>query len=166
MNTCDRIGSEKCLLMSGRLRVLLDLPGNNRCADCKRQKPRWASTNLGIFLCMRCSGVHRSLGTQISKVKSISLDKWTSDQLEQMERIGNTKANLVWERHLPTSYQRPTWDGNGDVETFIKEKYISKKWAEEKTEKVQKREDRPSDVIVVKVEEKLEMPSFDLLSLV
>lgn len=48
--------------------------GNDRCADCSAANPKWASWNLGITLCIRCSGVHRSLGTHISKVKSIDLD--------------------------------------------------------------------------------------------
>lgn len=36
----------------------------------------------GVFLCIRCSGIHRSMGTHISKVKSIDLDAWTPVQLE------------------------------------------------------------------------------------
>ena len=43
--------------------------------------PRWASWNLGIFLCIRCAGIHRNLGVHISKVKSVNLDSWTSEQV-------------------------------------------------------------------------------------
>jgi len=43
--------------------------------------PRWASWNLGIFLCIRCAGIHRNLGVHISKVKSVNLDSWTAEQV-------------------------------------------------------------------------------------
>ena len=43
--------------------------------------PRWASWNLGIFLCIRCAGIHRNLGVHISKVKSVNLDTWTPEQV-------------------------------------------------------------------------------------
>lgn len=43
--------------------------------------PRWASWNLGVFLCIRCAGIHRNLGVHISKVKSVNLDTWTPEQV-------------------------------------------------------------------------------------
>ena len=36
--------------------------------------PDWASINLGILLCLECSGVHRGLGVHITKVRSATLD--------------------------------------------------------------------------------------------
>jgi hypothetical protein len=64
------------------LHNLLQVSGNNKCADCGASNPGWASWNLGIFLCMRCASLHRKLGTHISKVKSLSMDTWNTDQVE------------------------------------------------------------------------------------
>ena len=49
--------------------------------------PVWASVNLATMLCINCSGVHRSMGTHISKVRSVELDKsiWT-DNLVNVSR--------------------------------------------------------------------------------
>jgi len=38
--------------------------------------PDWASLNLGTVLCIECSGVHRNLGTHLSRVRSLDLDDW------------------------------------------------------------------------------------------
>ncbi len=46
------------------------------CAWCRGAGPRWASMNLGILVCLNCSGIHRRLGVHISKVKSVTLDGW------------------------------------------------------------------------------------------
>jgi hypothetical protein len=51
------------------LDILRRVPGNAVCADCGAVEPDWASLNLGILLCIECSGVHRNLGVQISKAR-------------------------------------------------------------------------------------------------
>lgn len=41
-----------------------------------------AMLQIGVFLCTRCASIHRKLGTHVSKVKSLSLDNWESDQVD------------------------------------------------------------------------------------
>lgn len=48
--------------------ALKSLPGNDKCADCGAPEPEWASLNLGVLICIECSGVHRKIGVHISKV--------------------------------------------------------------------------------------------------
>ncbi|RCK54879.1 hypothetical protein Cantr_04587 [Candida viswanathii] len=107
------------------LKQLLREDPNKTCADCKTSKnPRWASWSLGCFVCIRCSGIHRSMGTHISKVKSVDLDAWTDDQVENMVRWGNQRANLYWEAKLPDGYVPDQLK----IENFIRTKYDLKKW--------------------------------------
>ncbi len=65
-----------------RLERLLKKDGNDRCVDCQKRGPRWASANLGVFMCIDCSGIHRALGVHISFVRSVNLDSWTTKQVE------------------------------------------------------------------------------------
>merc|ERR1712176_1603309 len=79
---------------------ILNEEGNRVCADCNERMPRWASWSLGIFFCLKCSGVHRSLGVHISKVKSVNLDTWTRDQVNHIAARGNVWANKYYlDRH-------------------------------------------------------------------
>ncbi|KAM9819970.1 stromal membrane-associated protein 1-like isoform 1-T1 [Syngnathus typhle] len=99
---------------------------NKYCADCEAKGPRWASWNLGVFICIRCAGIHRNLGVHISRVKSVNLDQWTSDQIQRMQDMGNTKARQLYEADLPANFRRPQTDQA--VEFFIRDKYEKKKY--------------------------------------
>ncbi|KAJ7704448.1 hypothetical protein B0H17DRAFT_1326589 [Mycena rosella] len=110
-------------------RTLLDLvaqPGNDVCADCKVKNPRWASHNLGIFICVSCASVHRKIGTHVTKVKSLTMDSWTREQTENMRQNGNMKSNQLYNpneaRHPPPPN---LMDGERDseMEQFIRSKY-------------------------------------------
>jgi len=99
---------------------------NKYCVDCDAKGPRWASWNLGIFLCIRCAGIHRNLGVHISKVKSVTLDTWTSEQIAMVQEMGNSRARAVYEANLPDSFRRPQTDSG--LEAFIRAKYEQKKY--------------------------------------
>ncbi|XP_076830462.1 LOW QUALITY PROTEIN: stromal membrane-associated protein 1 [Brachyhypopomus gauderio] len=99
---------------------------NKYCADCEAKGPRWASWNLGVFICIRCAGIHRNLGVHISRVKSVNLDQWTPEQIQSVQSMGNTKARQLYEAHLPDSFRRPQTDQA--VEFFIRDKYEKKKY--------------------------------------
>ena len=64
---------------------------NQQCFDCSQANPQWASVNNGIFICMNCAALHRSMGTGISFIRSISMDAWTEKQLKLMALGGNKK---------------------------------------------------------------------------
>ncbi|GJM98315.1 hypothetical protein PR202_ga15311 [Eleusine coracana subsp. coracana] len=85
--------------------LLRKVVGNNNCADCGAAEPDWASLNLGVLLCIECSGVHRNLGVHISKVRSLTLDVrvWEPSVINLFQSLGNTFANTVWEEMLPSS---------------------------------------------------------------
>lgn len=60
---------------------------NKLCADCKRPSPSWASLNLGVFVCIKCSGCHREIGVHVTKIKSTNLDLWPSTILGNFGKI-------------------------------------------------------------------------------
>ncbi|RPB16845.1 ArfGap-domain-containing protein [Morchella conica CCBAS932] len=120
--------ADKAAANQAVIKSLLKLPGNKICADCKRNKlPRWASWNLGLFICIRCSGIHRGMGTHISKVKSVDLDTWTDEQLASMLKWGNTKANKYWEANLAPGHV----PSEAKIENFVRTKYDAKRWVME-----------------------------------
>ncbi|KAG5955178.1 hypothetical protein E4U58_007219 [Claviceps cyperi] len=117
--------AERAAQNQATIKNLLKLEPNKVCADCKRNKhPRWASWNLGIFVCIRCSGIHRGMGTHISRVKSVDLDSWTDEQLQSVLNWGNARANKYWEAKLAPGHA----PSEAKIENFIRTKYELKRW--------------------------------------
>ncbi|KAK4190951.1 hypothetical protein QBC35DRAFT_488624 [Podospora australis] len=121
-------GAERAAQNQQTIKSLLKLEANKVCADCKRNKhPRWASWNLGVFVCIRCSGIHRGMGTHISRVKSVDLDSWTDEQLQSVLNWGNARANKYWEAKLAPGHV----PSEAKIENFIRTKYELKRWVME-----------------------------------
>lgn len=114
---------------SAEIAAISRRPENRHCADCQESDPRWASWMLAnqpccIFICIRCSGVHRSLGVHISKVKSVDLDDWTEEQLQAARDWGNVRANALWEHSKPAGLlPLPS-----DRKEFWRRKYTDQEW--------------------------------------
>ncbi|KAJ5291110.1 hypothetical protein N7478_000361 [Penicillium angulare] len=107
--------------------------GNNWCADCgSSSKVEWVSINLGIVLCIECSGIHRSLGTHISKIRSLTLDvhSFSNDIVEILLQIGNRVSNIIWEATLDQSLKPSAGSTREQRLKFITAKYVDRLYVE------------------------------------
>lgn len=99
--------------------ALAAVPGNSVCADCRTPGPEWASLTFGILICIECSGIHRHMGVQTSRVKSLKYDYWEPDQVDLIRGIGNRESWALFEATTrsegPAEYCRPA-PGSGHTE--------------------------------------------------
>ncbi|KAL4913208.1 hypothetical protein BDW62DRAFT_192965 [Aspergillus aurantiobrunneus] len=104
--------------------LIRSVPGNDRCADCSAMNPGWSSWNIGVFLCMRCAALHRKMGTHISKVKSLSMDSWSAEQVDNMKSHGNTIVNKIYNpRNVQPPVPTDIDEADACMERFIRQKY-------------------------------------------
>ena len=103
--------------------IKTQVAGNNLCADCDTPGPEWASINLGLLVCIECSGIHRNLGSHISKVRSLDLDEWPSGPVSVMVALGNEIGNRVWEGNNTGQSKPNPRSPREDKERWIRAKY-------------------------------------------
>ncbi|XP_066883312.1 arf-GAP with GTPase, ANK repeat and PH domain-containing protein 1 isoform X11 [Kogia breviceps] len=108
------------------LQSIRNIRGNSHCVDCETQNPNWASLNLGALMCIECSGIHRNLGTHLSRVRSLDLDDWPIELIKVMSSIGNGLANSIWEESTQ-GRTKPSLDSTREEkERWIRAKYEQK----------------------------------------
>ncbi|XP_037691734.1 arf-GAP with GTPase, ANK repeat and PH domain-containing protein 3 isoform X3 [Choloepus didactylus] len=118
-----RLGNQNAALAVQAVRTVR---GNSFCIDCDAPNPDWASLNLGALMCIECSGIHRHLGTHLSRVRSLDLDDWPPELLAVMTAVGNALANSVWEGALD-GYAKPGPEAcREEKERWIRAKYEQK----------------------------------------
>ncbi|XP_074860059.1 arf-GAP with coiled-coil, ANK repeat and PH domain-containing protein 2 isoform X2 [Carettochelys insculpta] len=136
---------EKLLKGESALQQVQCIAGNIACCDCGLADPRWASINLGITLCIECSGIHRSLGVHFSKVRSLTLDTWEPELLKLMCELGNDVINRIYEAKVERMGVKKPQPGSErqEKEAYIRAKYVERKFVERQSASVSSPEHRP-----------------------
>lgn len=99
---------------------------NKKCADCNNKGANYIDVLYGCFLCTTCAGIHRGLGTDISRIKSMSLDKFTDAEIKLVEDIGsNINFNNIYEA---TYKNKKSNMSENELKLFISQKYQCKKF--------------------------------------
>ncbi|XP_068454894.1 arf-GAP with SH3 domain, ANK repeat and PH domain-containing protein 2b isoform X2 [Clinocottus analis] len=103
------------------------MSGNDGCCDCGAPGPTWLSTNLGVLICIECSGIHREMGVHYSRIQSLDLDVLGTSELLLAKNVGNASFNEIMEADLTVTKPDPT----SDMQTrkdFITAKYTEKRF--------------------------------------
>uniref|UniRef100_A0A8C3AI22 ArfGAP with GTPase domain, ankyrin repeat and PH domain 2 n=1 Tax=Cyclopterus lumpus TaxID=8103 RepID=A0A8C3AI22_CYCLU len=105
------------------LQAIRNAKGNHLCVDCEAPNPTWASLNLGALICIECSGIHRNLGTHLSRVRSLDLDDWPGELTQVLAAIGNHMANNIWESCTQGRTKPTPTATREERESWIRAKY-------------------------------------------
>jgi hypothetical protein len=112
------------------LKAMRAEPGNRECAECQASPTTWASVTLGVFVCMKCSQVHRNLGAHLSKVKScMGTYLWCPDEIERMRQLGNARVGRLYTGGARSPPQKPTAGAPfEEIDRYARDKYERRRW--------------------------------------
>lgn len=112
--TCNSASSSEGSSFSSETEGALErhamLHENQVCADCAAPRPEFATMNHGTLICTRCADVHRSLGSHISKVRSLRQQPWKAEEVQEFcAKGGNNGVNmqLAKQANLPAPMLPP-----------------------------------------------------------
>ncbi|XP_041814084.1 arf-GAP with SH3 domain, ANK repeat and PH domain-containing protein 2b [Chelmon rostratus] len=105
------------------------MSGNDGCCDCGATAPTWLSTNLGVLICIECSGIHREMGVHYSRIQSLDLDVLGTSELLLAKNVGNASFNEIMEADL--SAQNVT-KPNPTSDMQMRKDYITAKYTEKR----------------------------------
>ncbi|XP_030578150.1 arf-GAP with SH3 domain, ANK repeat and PH domain-containing protein 2b [Archocentrus centrarchus] len=110
------------------------MSGNDSCCDCGAADPSWLSTNLGVLICIECSGIHREMGVHYSRIQSLDLDVLGTSELLLANNVGNASFNEIMEADLSAQeVMKPTPTSDMQMrKDYITAKYTEKRFAQRK----------------------------------
>ncbi|KAL6223482.1 hypothetical protein ACLB2K_006868 [Fragaria x ananassa] len=109
------------------IRGLMKLPPNRRCINCNSLGPQYVCPNFWTFVCTTCSGIHREF---THRVKSVSMSKFTSQEVKALENGGNQRAREIYLKDWDLQRQRfPDSSKVDKIRDFIRSVYVDRKYA-------------------------------------
>ncbi|KAK3438069.1 hypothetical protein EUGRSUZ_A01700 [Eucalyptus grandis] len=114
------------------IRGLLKLPENRRCINCNSLGPQYVCTTFCTFVCMNCGGIHREF---THRVKSISMAKFTPEEVSALQAGGNERARQIFLKEWdPQRHSHPDSSNLYKLRDFIKHVYVDRKFSGERSE--------------------------------
>ncbi|XP_008807338.2 probable ADP-ribosylation factor GTPase-activating protein AGD14 isoform X1 [Phoenix dactylifera] len=109
------------------IRGLMKLPPNRKCINCNSLGPQYVCTNFWTFVCTTCGGIHREF---THRVKSVSMAKFTKEEVDALQRGGNQRAREIFLKDWDMQQMRLPYSSNADrIREFIRNVYVNKKYA-------------------------------------
>ncbi|XP_058074747.1 probable ADP-ribosylation factor GTPase-activating protein AGD14 isoform X2 [Magnolia sinica] len=113
------------------IRGLLKLSSNKRCINCNSLGPQYVCTNFWTFVCTNCGGIHREF---THRVKSVSMAKFTSQEVSALQGGGNECAREIYFKELdPQRHFLPDRSNVEKLRDFIKHVYVERRYTGEST---------------------------------
>ncbi|XP_031379441.1 probable ADP-ribosylation factor GTPase-activating protein AGD14 isoform X2 [Punica granatum] len=107
------------------IRGLLKLPENRRCINCNSLGPQYVCTSFWTFVCTTCSGIHREF---THRVKSVSMAKFTSQEVSSLQAGGNQRAKEIYFKEWDPQRAVPDSNNVERLRDFIKHAYVDRRF--------------------------------------